>query len=359
MNTVSPRRSILRSPEFLIGLFCLGAMVILFYFTVLIRGKDILDTRKYFYLSASFPHASTLAVNDKVKVLGVDMGTVESVELGEGNSSIIVKMKLRKHIPVYEGYSISIQSSSVFGGAYVNINPGPAVEELRLPDNSMFKGLHPIDLTREASELIAAFREDEKYFREFIIQGGILDKIKDALSRIEENARNLNDICAEIKAGKGTLGKLFTDPSFYDNAQNAFHSMASFSRRFDAILTDVENGKGAFGFLLRDENAAEDLRSFIVNMNSLAKRLNQDQSTFVRLLADNGEFFKNLNSALKNMDRITSLMNSGKGTLGQLLQNDELYVEMTAAVRELRTAVNDFREMAPVATFGSVLLGAF
>lgn len=359
MITVSPRRSILRSPEFLIGLFCLGAAAILFYFTVLIRGKDILDTRKYYYLSASFPHASTLAVNDKVKVLGVDMGTVESVELGEGNSSIIVKMKLRKHIPVYEGYAISILSSSVFGGAYVNINPGSAVEERRLPDSSLFKGLHPIDLTHEASELIAAFREDEKYFREFIIQGGILDKIKDALSRIEENARNLNDICAEIKSGKGTLGKLFTDPSFYDNAQNAFNSMASFSRRFDAILTDVENGKGAFGFLLRDENAAADLRSFVVNMNGLAKRLNQDQSTFVRLLADNGEFFENLNSALKNMDRITSLMNSGKGTLGQLLQNDELYVEMTSAVRELRTAVNDFREMAPVATFGSVLLGAF
>ena len=355
----TPRRPKLLSPEFITGLFCLGAFIILFYFTVLIRGKDIFDHHHYHYLSASFPHASTLAVNDKVKVLGVEMGSVESIELAEGNASIIVKMKLRKEVPIYEGYAISIQSSSVFGGAYVNINPGDAIPERRLPASSMFRGLQPIDLTKEASELIAAFREDEKHLRDFLIEGGILDKIKDALFRIEENARNLNVICGEIREGKGTLGKLFTDPAFYDDARDAFSALGSFSQKFNTILKDVQSGKGAFGFLLKDKHAAEDLHTFITGMNKLVKRLNTDKGSLAKLIEDDGRFFENLNSAMSNLDRITVMMSDGKGTLGKLLKDEALYMEMTAALKELRTAVNDFREMAPVATFGSVLMGAF
>ncbi len=353
------RRSILLSPEFLIGLFCLGAVAILTYFTLVIRGKDIFDTRQHFYISASFPHAGALAVNDKVKVLGVDMGTVSSLELGEGNSSVLVRMKLRKLIPLYEGYVITIQNSSVFGGAYININPGDAEPDRRLPQDALFSGLQPIDLIQETSELVSAFREDEKSFREFIIQGGILDKIKDALTRIEENARNLNDICAEVKSGKGTLGKLFNDPAFYNDARNAFTALSEFSKRSNEILAEVQAGKGTVGMLLKDEKTAQEFKTFVENMNSLAKKLSSDKGFLGRLMADDGHFFENLNSALKNLDEITSLMNSGKGTLGKLLKEDTLYVEMTATVKELRTAVNDFREMAPVATFGSILLGAF
>ena len=194
MNIMNRKRNLLLSPEFLTGLFCIGALCILFYFTVVIRGKDFFDTRKHFYISARFPHASTLAVNDKVKIIGVEMGTVDSLELAPGNNAVIVKMKLRKDIRIYQGYEMLIQNSSVFGGAYVNINPG-APEGEPFPADTVFDGLPPIDIIKEASELIAAFREDEKYFREVILEGGVLEKIRDALKRIEENAKNLNDIC--------------------------------------------------------------------------------------------------------------------------------------------------------------------
>lgn len=40
MNIMNRKRNHLLSPEFLTGLFCIGALCILFYFTVVIRGKD-------------------------------------------------------------------------------------------------------------------------------------------------------------------------------------------------------------------------------------------------------------------------------------------------------------------------------
>ena len=38
MNLFNRKRNLLFSAEFLTGLFCIGALCILFYFTVMIRG---------------------------------------------------------------------------------------------------------------------------------------------------------------------------------------------------------------------------------------------------------------------------------------------------------------------------------
>ena len=357
MNIMNRKRNLLLSPEFLTGLFCIGALCILFYFTVVIRGKDFFDTRKHFYISARFPHASTLAVNDKVKIIGVEMGTVDSLELAPGNNAVIVKMKLRKDIRIYQGYEMLIQNSSVFGGAYVNINPG-APEGEPFPADTVFDGLPPIDIIKEASELIAAFREDEKYFREVILEGGVLEKIRDALKRIEENAKNLNDICEEIKAGKGTLGKLFTDPAFYVDAQKAFVELSAFSKKFDAILAEIQSGKGTLGKLLNDEEAYREMTAFMKNMNAFAVKLNADKGSLAKFMMDDGRFYNNLNSTLENLDTLAKMMSNKKGTMNKLITDDSLYYEMRDTVREIRSAVDDLREMAPVATFGSVLLGA-
>ena len=357
MNLFNRKRNLLLSAEFLTGLFCIGALCILFYFTVMIRGKDFFDTGRHFYISARFPHASTLAVNDKVKVIGVEMGTVDSLELAPGNNAVIVRMKLRKEIPIYKGYEMLIQNSSVFGGAYVNINPGKS-EGTPLPPDTVFEGLQPIDIIKEASELLAAFREDEKYFREVILEGGVLEKIRDALKRLEENAENLNDICAEIKAGKGTLGKLFTDPAFYVDAQKAFTELSAVSKKFDAVLAQVQSGKGTLGKLLNDEAAYRELSGFMKNMNAFAARMNADKGSLARLMLDDGRFYNNLNATLENLDTLAKMMNDEKGTLNRLLVDDSLYNEMRDTVKAIRSAVDDLREMAPVATFGSVLLGA-
>ena len=350
---------ILATPEFLTGLFVIGAIAILFYFTVIVNGWELFSSgSRSSILKVSFPHASTLAVNDKVKVIGVDMGMVTAIELAPDNNSVLVRIKLHKKIPVYPGYEFSIQSSSVFGGAYINIKPGDAARGPAYPPETILKGIQPIDIITEASELIAAFREDEKYLRKVLIEGGVLDKIKDTLKSMEENVRSFNGISADIKAGKGTLGKLFTDPAFYDNARNSFQELHKLAGRLNSLTEKVENGKGILGKIIRDEEMAATLLSFVRNMDFFMKKVNSEKSSLSRLLADDGRFFEDLSSTMKSLSEISAVLNKGDGTIGKLIKDEALYMELRDTVREVRRAVDDFREMAPVATFGSILLGA-
>ena len=349
---------ILATPEFLTGLFVIGAIAILFYFTIIVNGWELFSGSRSSILKVSFPHASTLAVNDKVKVIGVDMGVVTAIELAPDNNSVLVRIKLHKNIPVYPGYEFSIQSSSVFGGAYINIKPGDASRGPAFPPETILKGIQPIDIITEASELIAAFREDEKYLRKVLIEGGVLDKIKDTLKSMEENVRSFNEICADIKEGKGTLGKLFTDPAFYDNARNSFQELHKLADRLNSFTGKVENGKGILGKIMQDEKLSDSLLSFVRNMDFFMKKVNSEKSSLSRLLADDGRFFEDLSSTMKSLSEISAVLNKGDGTIGKLIKDEALYMELRDTVREVRRAVDDFREMAPVATFGSILLGA-
>lgn len=358
MITGKGTRNIFFSPEFLTGLFILGALGILFYFTVIVRGWDLFSGNKMSrILSVSFPHASTLAVNDKVKVIGVDMGVITAIDLAEDNNSVIVHMKLRKTVPIYKGYEFSIQSSSVFGGAYVNIKTGKNDGTGALPENTLFKGLPPIDIITEASELIAAFREDEKYLREVVIEGGVLDRIKNTLARLDENAKNMDAIFADIRTGKGTLGKLATDPAFYDNAQRAFANLGDLAEKLQKLASDVEKAKGLAGKLLNDEKTAQDFSSFLVSMNSFMKKVNANESSLNRILSDDGKFFEDMDKAVRSISRVAESLDKGEGTVGKLMKEDELYKELLHTVKDVRQALDDFREMAPAATFGSILLG--
>ena len=359
MTGTKHSRNILFSPEFLTGLFILGALAILFYFTVIVRGWDFFSgNQKSRVLSVSFPHASTLAVNDKVKVIGVDMGVITAIDLAEDNNSVIVHMKLRKAVPIYKGYEFSIQSSSVFGGAYVNIKTGNAKNSKPLPENTLFKGVPPIDIITEASELIAAFREDEKYLREVVVEGGVLDRIKNTLARLDENAKNMDAIFADIRKGKGTLGKLANDPAFYDNAQKAFANLGELAEKLQKLASDVEKAQGLAGKLLNDEKTAEEFSSFLANMNSFMKKVNSNQSSLNRILADDGRFFEDMDKAVRSIARLTGALEKGEGTAGKFMKDEALYNELLGTVKEVRAALEDFREMAPTATFSSILLGA-
>ena len=73
---------------------------------------------------------------------------------------------------------------------------------------------------------------------------------------------------------------------------------------------------------------------------------------------DSGEIYTDLRNAIDRTNRLLAAIESGKGSAGKILTSDEFYNELKDTVRQIRAAIEDFREMAPVATFGSIAFGA-
>jgi phospholipid/cholesterol/gamma-HCH transport system substrate-binding protein len=74
------------------------------------------------------------------------------------------------------------------------------------------------------------------------------------------------------------------------------------------------------------------------------------------LIAKNRE---NVYSTISNIRDITDKVNSGKGTLGKLINEDKIHEETDGLVKEIRETMEDSREQAPVTSFIRALLIAF
>lgn len=347
----------LLTTEFLTGLFFVGALIILFYFTAMIRGKDILFGAKQHPITVKFPSTGNLSVNDKVRVIGVEMGQVKRIALTGDNNEALVLLHLKKDIPLYKDYKITIQSSSVFGGGYIYIYPG--IRESGPADMSQpLQGKPAIDIIYEASGLIAALKTDEERLREAVLDGKFFESIRDAAKSFEANSKEFNLICADLRAGKGTLGKLFADQSVYDEAKKAFENLGEASGKIVSLVGDLQSGKGSLGKIISDDKAYDSMMDSMGKLRDVASKISSGEGTLGKFVNDKGELYDTIGASMKVAEDVAMQIRDGKGTIGMMLKDDSLYVELKEAVRQFRAAIEDYREMSPIATFGSMLLGA-
>ncbi len=64
-------------------------------------------------------------------------------------------------------------------------------------------------------------------------------------------------------------------------------------------------------------------------------------------------------SANTSIRGISESLAEGKGSMGMLLSDEALYLELQSLLREGRAAVDDMRETSPITTFSSIFFGVF
>jgi phospholipid/cholesterol/gamma-HCH transport system substrate-binding protein len=182
-----------RFNEFIVGLVFISAMMILGYFTIL-RG-ELLERREYFSSTIIFDDVEGLISGDKVLVNGVNMGTVEKIDLME-DSRVLVTVSLRRELMLYENYKITLKNQSALGGKVIAINPGRAEFEgeyfSRVTGTENLKGYTIGDPLSKLSELIDENREN-----------------------IAVTLQNVREFTDKLNSGKGTLGKLVNEDTIH------------------------------------------------------------------------------------------------------------------------------------------------
>ncbi|MGV7927637.1 MAG: MlaD family protein [Spirochaetota bacterium] len=68
---------------------------------------------------------------------------------------------------------------------------------------------------------------------------------------------------------------------------------------------------------------------------------------------------ENIYATIRNLQQITSKLNSGQGTLGQLINDNKVHENANDLVSELRDTMEDAREQAPITSFIRAALTAF
>jgi len=173
-----------------IGLFVLVAIILL---TVITFSIGDFFFKPGYNISTVFSFANGVQSSAPVRLAGIEVGEVKEAGVfkdEEGKTKVMLKLWLTNDAKVEKDSKVCINTLGLIGEKYVEIIPGtPGVELLKEGDLIMgYDSISVEQMTKKAYEIA------EKL-------GSVAD--------------SLDSILAQVKSGKGTVGKLIYDEGLY------------------------------------------------------------------------------------------------------------------------------------------------
>lgn len=330
-----PRTRSLAWSQLKVGILAIVAIALAVFFIMSVGGQGF--SWQQYRLLTRFNDILGLKTGAVVRVAGVEVGTVERIEFvgSEVEVELLVKKEMQPLITTESRASIG--SLSLLGAAVVDVSP--ASTGTPIPDGGMLASRRaPGQLAdvsdaatkglQQATALIADMRAGKGTVGRLFTDDQLYKEVNAFIEAAE-------GVMASLNQGKGSLGMLINDPSVHRSLERTLADLARITER-------LNKGEGSLGALLADKAFAESLTATTGNLRELTARLNRGEGTAGKLLTDDA-LYKRLASVTERLDAMTKRLESGEGTAGQLLQDKQLYENMNGAVAEMRSLIADIR----------------
>lgn len=332
-----PRTRSLAWSELKIGLMSLFALVVATAFIFLLTGSNGFFWQRY-TVKTVFAEVAGLKEGAPVRVAGVEVGSVSSVEFTGDHVEVLMEVLKENRQRITTTSVATLGSVSLLGEAAVDITASSA--GMPIPDWGYVPSRRPAaSLTavadqaeeglQEATALMKDIRAGKGTLGRLFTDEALYNELTGLVSSAEAVATNMNQ-------GRGTIGRLMTDPA-------AARSLEKSLDNLHAMTARIRAGEGSLGKLLSDDSLATSLKSATSNLDSFTGRINRGEGTLGKLTTDQ-ELYNRLNSVSDRLDKVVAGLQQGEGTAGQLLRDKQLYENMNLTMVELRDLVAAIRQ---------------
>lgn len=315
-----------------VGLFT-GALIVLLGLSILVLGrKQGLFVRHHTY-TTRFVHVAGLVDGAPVWLNGVVVGNVEDVRLPEdpAEREIVVTLRVDARVAkrVRADSRVRLRTLGLLGDRYIEVTSGSPAEPVIAPGREI-----PSETLADLASVLA--------------KGG------DAMSNLVAVSASLRKILDRVEGGEGILGGLVTGRA---NTNTGEH-LASALEQLDVLLTDLRAGKGTLGRLLRDDQLGEkmvaDLSGFAgaarALTEALGRDLGRDDTVAAGLLRDPegrrrlGDALASVGEAAEAIRDVGLELREGQGTLGRLISDKAFAEAFLADLARLTAALASVSE---------------
>jgi phospholipid/cholesterol/gamma-HCH transport system substrate-binding protein len=310
------------STELKVGVFALVIMAILTFMTFKVGGLQWTKAKGY-VLHVYFRNTAGLDEKTRVRIAGVDAGTVDKVKLADNKAE--VKLLINPGVKIYRNATASIKLTGLLGDKYLDIRTGT-------PDSGILKHGDTIDNVVELVDIDDLARNLINVSQKFsALAESVSDVIgtDEAKNSLSQTIVNLSEITSDLR-----------------------QTISVNDHKLRNVLDNIDSLAVSINGLIEDNR--EPLRTTLTNMKDfsgtlrekgpeLVENLNSATRDLKAMVEENRPVIK---SAVVSMDNITSRINSGEGSLGKLVKDDRLYESINKAaegVNRTISAVDRFR----------------
>lgn len=297
--------------EYKVGFLFLLAVGLFIWGFNFLKGTDIFGQKRIFY--AVYSQVEGLEPANKVKVSGLNIGQVKSLEFIPGTSRIIAELYIRSEIPIPKNSRARIYSTDLLGGKAIEIVLGDS-KEPALPGDTLTSEMEQ-SIRDQVNEQVEPVRK--KALALINTVDSLLMNIQSVFS--QDNQDNLS--------------------TSFENIRYTILSIKSATSTVDSILY---NEKSRINNTMRNiEMISHNLKENNQQITNILRNVSTMSDSLVA--AEIPQTIREAQQAMINLKEISDKLNRGEGTMGQLLQNDTLYFNLQQSTESLNRLLEDMR----------------
>ncbi len=327
------------SLETKLGLFFALAIIITLIILESLGGFAFIKRGKH--LHAQFKNVQELKIGDPVKMAGVTVGKVASISLADSMAE--VTMNINRDALVKTDSKASIGFTGLMGSYFVTIDFGSPAGPLAEND-AVLQSVEKPDLSALMARLDSVAGGVENLTKSFSgekidsLLGPITDFLKNNQANLTAAIGNLRKVSDEIAQGKGTVGRLINDDTFYVSTLNTINNLAR----------NMENTTGDL------RKTAEDARGLMANANKVIESVNSGEGTVGKLIKDD-TLYRAASGSMTNLHEILQKINKGQGSVGKLVNDDSLLKNVKLSLQKLDKATESLEDTGPLSVVGTLV----
>lgn len=279
-----------------------------------LKGSNLFSKGNEYYVVYS--NVNGLVVNSAVEVNGLGVGQVKKMYLHpDGSGRIVVTFSVTNKDLKFRKSSIArIVSNDLLGGRTVAIVPGSG----------------------------GAFAEPGDTLQGEV-QGSIQDEVNKTLQPLKNKTEQL---FSSVDSVITIFQSVFNDQTrdnlrkSFDNISKTIATLSHTTSEFDTLITGQRSRLA--NIIANVDDITNNIKNNDAKLNLIINNIALVTDSLVK--ADIVGTFAKADKAMTDFSNIAQKINKGEGTLGQLVNNDSLYIKLDESAKSLNKLIVDLNE---------------
>ena len=286
------------SREIKTGIIVIGGILLFILGFSYLKSTPIFDDSKTFYVV--YDHVGGLQPGTQVSINGYAVGKVNDIRFKDSSGKLLVTFSVDKSFEFSKNSPAELYDTGIIGGKGIQIQP-------------VFDGAPP---AKNGDTLPSSTRPG---LTELVQQKltPLQLKIEGAVTHADSLLFNFNQVLDE------------------NTRQNLRETISGLKE----VVASFQKTSNGLNDLLADNRSRID--STLDNIGQVSANLARLSDTLST--SGLGQTIASLESTLGHLNSVLARMENGEGTMGRLLRDDSLYVNLNEASRQLELLLQDFR----------------
>jgi phospholipid/cholesterol/gamma-HCH transport system substrate-binding protein len=287
--------------EVKIAIVAILGIIILFFGMQFLKGSSLFSTDNIYNIK--FDNISGLSTSSPIYSNGFKVGTVKGIEYDyKNNKDIIVKVAIDKNMTIPQGTRAEI-NSDMLGNVRVNLLLGSSTAALK--PGGVINGGKSAGMMEQVAKLVPP--------------------IQAMMPKLDSIMTNLNMLTADpaLKSSLHNVDRL---------TASLVVSSAQLNLLLSKVSKDIPGMTGKTNLLL--DNAGGTMKSAHLLVNNINQKIDSIHVT---------QSMAKLEQTLHNVQELTRKLNEDEGTLGMLMNDKQLYLNLTKTIGDLDSLMIDLK----------------